>query len=307
LAGRFPAPGLWTAPATNSERQLSLEIVPRAALEQSSARPGWTPLLRLAVDAQEWILSLDQHREEGHLVHLDGFGSYLVAPDGRRALLAPAPIEPWRWQRLLTAQVLPIAALSQRMELFHASAVAVDDRALAIAGGSGSGKTTLAAQLMLAGATFVCDDALAVEETRADVIAHPGPALMNLRDSSAQLLGSEWRAELGTHLGCDEAGPRLLIRRKAPPLPLSAIYVLRRRGRGEGTIRVSRLSPPAPELLLGLGFATAIRSPARLIRRLDLCASLANRIAVVAIEAPAHAPPAALADAVLRHAHRSVP
>jgi hypothetical protein len=232
----------------------------------------------------------------------------LIARGGRRALLAPAPIEPWRWQRLLTAQVLPIAAIAQGLELFHASAVAVEGGALAFTGGSGAGKTTLAAHLMLAGATFVCDDVLAVEVARGDPIAHPGPALMNLQDSTGGPLSAARRAELGTNLGCDEAGPRLLVRRKAPAaLPLRAIYVLRRRAGREGGVRLSRLSPPSPELLLGAGFATAIRPPARLIRRLDLCARLAARTAVFAVEAPAQGPPEAVAEAVLRHARRRAP
>lgn len=159
---------------------------------------------------------------------------------------------------------------------------------------------------MVAGATFVCDDVLAVEDVVSDMVAHPGPALMNMRDASAERLNADAHAQLGPSLGCDEAGWRLLGRRKAPALPLRAIYVLRRMADRED-IRLSRLSPSNPGLLLGAGFATAIQSPMRLLRRLDLCAKLAARTAVFAIEAPAQAPPKAVAEAVLLQAEQNVP
>jgi hypothetical protein len=307
LAGDFPAPGLWTGAApASAARPVSLEIVPHAMLERPSPGRGWEPLRRQQIDRDGRMLALDEHREHGYWMHVDGFGSHLIARDGRRILMAPAAVEPWRWQRLLTAQVLPIAALAQGVELFHASAVALGSSVLAFTGRSGAGKTTLASQLMIAGATFVCDDALAVEQISGDMIAHPGPALMNLRDCAARPLSVEERGELGTDLGCDEAGPRLLVRRKATALPLRALYVLRRRAGSNGGVLVNRLSPPKADLLLGAGFATALRPSARLIRRLDLCAQLAARTAVFAIEAPAQAGPKVVADAVLGHARRSV-
>lgn len=307
ITGTFPAPGLWTGTETAPSRQVTLELVPRATLQRLWLGSGWEPLRRLPVGDDGQMLALDEHQEHGYLVDVGGFGSYLITPDGQRVLLAPEPIEPWRWQRLLTAQVLPIAALAQGLELFHASAVAVEGRVLAFTAGSGAGKTTLAARLMLAGATFVSDDVLAVEEVQGDLVAHPGPTLMNLSDSTAESLRAEERAELGTRLGGDEAGPRLLVRRKAASLPLRAIYILRRQAGRRSGVRLSRLSPPSPDLLLGAGFAAAIRPPARLLRRLNLCAQVAARTAVFVIEAPAKGPPQAVAEAVLRHAQRSVP
>jgi hypothetical protein len=307
IAGTFQGPGLWTGEENGVPRRVSLEMIPAAALERSRADCGWETLRRIRVDDDGRMLILDGHLEHGYRVHADGFGSYLISRDGRRVLLAPEPVEAWRWQRLLTAQVLPIASLLQGLELFHASAVELDGHGLAFTGGSGAGKSTLAAHLMLAGATFVCDDALAVEGTGGEVLAHPGPALMNLRDSTAELLSADERANLGTRLGCDEAGARLLVRRAAAALPLEAIYVLRRSAGWTGGVRLRRLSPPAPEVLLGAGFGTVIRTSHRLIRRLDVCALLAARTAVFAIEAPAQAPPKALAAAVLRQVRQGEP
>jgi hypothetical protein len=305
IAGAFPAPGLWTAAATAARRRVSLGIVPPAALAQWWPDCEGEPLLRLPLGDNGPILALDEHPERGYRLRVDGFGDYLIAGDGQRVLLTPGPVECWRWQRLLTAQVLPIAALAQGLELFHASAVALDGRVLAFAGASGAGKTTLAARVMLADAAFVSDDVLALERVGDEVIAHPGPALMNLRESTEQLLSAHERKRLGVEIGRDKAGPRLLVRREAQALPLHAICLLRRTSSRNDRVRVVRLSAPGPAELLGAGFGTVIRTPARLVRRLDLCAHMARHTTVFALEAPVQAGPEALAEAVLRHAQWS--
>jgi hypothetical protein len=306
VTGDFPARGLWTGVGSADMRSASLEFVPQAALAGRWPARGAESLLWLPVDGSGQVLALDAHEQEGYLVHAGRFGAYLIAPDGKRVLMAPGAVEPWRWQRLLTAQALPVAALLQGLELFHASAVQIHGRVLAFAGASGAGKTSLAAQLLLAGATFVSDDVLAVEPEGEVVIVHPGPALMNLRRSTLGLLDAHERARLGVEVGRDEGGLRLLVRRKAQSSPLQAIYLLRSGGRSAAGIRLERLSPPAPRHLLGAAFGTAIRTPTRLVRRLDLCAHIARHIPVFALEAPAHATPDALAETVLRHAPGSV-
>jgi hypothetical protein len=160
--------------------------------------------------------------------------------------------------------------------------------------------------LLLAGATFVADDVLALERDGGAVIAHPGPALMNLRESATPFVDAHERAQLGVELGRDEGGARLCVRRKAPARPLRAIYLLRRCTRSTPGVRLKRLSPPSPAQLLGSGFGSAIRTPDRLVRRLDLCAHLARCIPVFELEAPAQATPDAVAEAVLRHARGRV-
>jgi hypothetical protein len=302
LTGDFPARGLWSGVGSADMRCASLEIVSPAALAHSWSARVCEPLLRLPVTRGGPILAVDAHPHSGYLVRADGFGAYLIVPDGRRVLVAPGAVESWRWQRLLTAQALPIASLLQGLELFHASAVQIDGCVVAFTGPSGAGKTTLAARLLLAGATFVADDVLALERDGDAVIAHPGPALMNLREPTSFYMDAHERAQLGSELGRDEGGARLRVRRKAQARPLRAIYVLRQRTRSTGGVRLKRLSPPRPAELLGAGFGSAIRTPDRLVRRLDLCAHLARRIPVFELEAPAQGSPDALADAVLRHA-----
>jgi hypothetical protein len=301
LTGDFAARGLWSGVGSADLRCASLESAPLPELVASWREQGGAPLLRLPVRRGGPVLVLEAHPESGYLVRANGFGSYLISRDGRRILVAPGPVESWRWQRLLTAQALPVAALAQGLELFHASAVQLGGRVVAFAGPSGAGKTTVAARLLLAGATFVADDVLALERERDAVIAHPGPALMNLRLSTPAVVAEHERAQLGMELGRDHGGARMLVRRKAQARPLHALYLLARREGGTGSVRLRRLSPASPAQLLAAGFGSAIRTPDRLVRHLDLCAHLARHIPVFELQAPAHAPPDALAEMVLRH------
>jgi len=300
LSGDFPAPGLWSGVGSGRTRCASLEIVPHAEVAAAWPGRGGATLLRVPVGRSGPVLVVEAHPQRGYLVHADGFGAYLIARDGRRLLVAPGAVASWRWQRLLTAQALPVAALLRGLELFHASAVQVDGRVVAISGPSGAGKTTIAARLLLAGATFLADDVLALEREGDVVVAHPGPALMNLREPTTFLDARE-RTRLGVELGCDEGGVRLRVRRKAQARPLHAIYLLRRTAGGGGA-RLTRLSRPSPAQLLGAGFGSVVRTRDRLVRRLDLCAHLAERTPVFELTAPVQTPPHAVADAVLRHA-----
>jgi hypothetical protein len=305
LSGEFPAPGLWSGVGSPAMPRVSLEVVEPAVLARSWSALEAERRLRLPVGPEGPVLAIDHHPRLGHLVRAGGFGAYLIATDGRRVQLAPGRVEAWRWQRLLTAQVLPIAALAQGLELLHASAVALNGRVLAFAGATGAGKSTLAARLLLGGAGFVADDVLALQRVQDDVIAHPGPALMNLRGSSSHSFDPRELARLGVELGRDEAAARLRVRRRAGASPLHAIYLLNRSASRGGGVEVKRLGPPVTSELLGTAFGTAITTRARLIRHLDLCAHLARRVPIFSLEVPAGAAPDAVAGTVVQHTGRA--
>ena len=140
LTGGFQAPGLWSGVGGIDMRSVRLELAAPAEVARSWFSRGAEPLLRSPGTRGDPLLTLDAHPDGGHLVRADGFGAYLIDRGGRRILLAPGPVESWRWQRLLIAQAIPVAALLQGLELFPASAVQLDGRVLAFAGASGAGK-----------------------------------------------------------------------------------------------------------------------------------------------------------------------
>src|SRR5262245_11969164 len=69
------------------------------------------------------VMAVDHHPDLGFRVYAPHNGRHLVSPDGAR-IFSTRPVRAlWRWQRLLLAQVLPLAATLQGLELLHASAV----------------------------------------------------------------------------------------------------------------------------------------------------------------------------------------
>jgi hypothetical protein len=222
------------------------------------------------------VSSIDAHGEAGYLLFAESFGRYRISPDGRRIGCAPANGDAWRWQRYLVGQVLPFAALLQGLEVFHASAVSVGERAVAFFGPSGSGKTSLAINFALGGCPFMADDVVALE-TRADaVVAHAGVAVASLRHVAADELPERDRRRAGKELGRDTDAVRIAVERPVDELPLGVVYLLDPSSGGG----VAPDSPVDPRALLGATFNFVIRTPRRLVRQLDLCARLAGEVPV---------------------------
>jgi len=128
----------------------------------------------------------------------------------------------------------------------HASAVAIDDRAVALLGLPGAGKSTTAAGLARAGFPVLSDDIVALTERGAKLLVYPGYPRVNLwPDSARRLFGSEealphitptWEKR---YLPLGKDGHRFA----SSPLPLGAIYILDN--------REAALAAPVVEELFG--------------------------------------------------------
>ena len=111
----------------------------------------------------------------------------------------------------------------------HASAVAVDGQAVALAGSPGAGKSTTAAAFAQRGFSVITDDVLALMEDGRDFQVQPGYPRLNL-----------WSDSVGALFGSDEALPRITpswdkrylalgdngFGFASRPLPLGAVYLL---------------------------------------------------------------------------------
>src|SRR5262245_16742563 len=176
------------------------------------------------------FMSIDRYGDGGYRIGAPGHGVHRVERDGSSMRSAVAPSST-RWKRLFFAQVLPLAAALNGLELFHASAVALDGRAVAFTGSPGVGKTSVAAHLVALGAGFVTDDVLAVEPHGAGVLAHPGPALANVEPEELTRLDD---GSLAADAEPGSDGKRAV--RPAPVdgfLPLGALCLLARVPRDE--------------------------------------------------------------------------
>lgn len=146
----------------------------------------------------------------------------------------------------------------------HASCVAFDGRAIAIAGIAGAGKSTLAAALRTVGGEFMADDICRVQLTPGAALAMPGPCRLRLWPDSVDSLGLDRSLMKRVRAGC----PKLVIpvlQRITEPVPLC------------GVIRLNVDSRANKAYLERLHGPTSITPVRELVYRARLALQLGNR------------------------------
>jgi hypothetical protein len=270
-----------------------LELDAEGRLDRLLAEGGKT-IARRRAPTGGWEPDVIQHPTAGYLLDEQAFGLYGVSERGRYVSCAVPRLARWRWQRNLVGRVLPFVSTLRGLEPWHASAVAIDGRAVALAGQSGVGKSTLAAQLMLGGAELLADDVLAIRYSGGEIRAYPGPGLVSLRRRTVEQLSRSELRRLGRRVGADSASVRLAVSRHERPLSLSALYLLEPAAELTHP-RLTTLEAPDPQSLLRCAFNLALTTPARLVRQLDVCAMVAQSVRVVHVAIPERAEPGTLA------------
>jgi hypothetical protein len=220
-----------------------------------------------------------------YMIDAPGHGRFRVAGDGSVIGYDRLAEATWRWHRPLCAQALPLAATLHGLELFHASAVAFDGRAIAFVAPSGTGKTSLALALVARGAALITDDVLALEPAGIGVVAYPGVPLTNVAPDQLALLPSPVRDRIGAPFGASDKVHVEVSSMASGPLPLGAVCFL---ARSEAIERLAVTpAPPDPRALLGATFMPHIVTRTRLLSQLSTCAEIAAAVPVVKLEVPA--------------------
>jgi len=187
-------------------------------------------------------LTVSWHPGAGYLLRSEAFGAFAVSPDGACVRASPAALEPWKWQRMLVGQVLPLAALLRGLEVLHCSGVAFNGRAALFAGGSGVGKTSLALHLVAAGGAFITDDVAAVRTADGVAVAEPGPGLASVdRRELARAPGELPFDIVGRY--ADEV--RIALPVIDSGVPVGALIFLRPAA-GRGGLDLRRIERPEP-------------------------------------------------------------
>jgi hypothetical protein len=117
---------------------------------------------------------------------------------GAQARMRSSSAEQDVWLLSRPLFTLPLVELLKRRGLYsvHAGGVAVDGRAIVLAGASGSGKSTLAVALARAGLDFLADDMVFLSRGADTVRVHSFPDEADLTDGSAA-----WFPELSARVG----------------------------------------------------------------------------------------------------------
>jgi hypothetical protein len=301
LEGSFPAPGLPALDGPYRARPTRLELCPADAIDAAWPDDGATRLLEEWIGGRTPARTIDHHEAAGYRLFARHFGLALIAPDGERVLCAPPGVAPWRWQRFLVGRVLPWAAILRGLEVFHASAVAIDGRAVAFVGPSGAGKTSLAIRLVLGGAAFMTDDVLALDKGPDGALrAHPGSSVASLRAAERSAMPAGERRRLGTLLGHSDK-TYLALTRASVALPLAAVYFLTR-SEEPGADAIEPMPAPDPRVLLASTFVASVQTPRRLGNLLDVCSEVARTASAFRVRVQPGVEAAALADELDSHA-----
>ena len=298
----FAIPAL--GPAGRGSRMTSCRAVSAADLEAAYPSDGWTPDVDLRHADARLFLDIRHHAEAGYRIWAPRHGRHLVATDGTSILSALPRRASLGWQRLFFAQALPLAAVLHGLEVLHASAVAVDGHGIAFTAASGTGKSSLAAHMVAAGAEFLTDDVLALEDGESGPIAHPGIGRLSVAAHELAGMDAAGRERLGRRSGTSD---KVYVEPSAQSgaVPLRALYCLYRSS-GFDRIAVREHLPPEPRTVLASSFLPYVRTRARLLNQLATCAAVTDSVRVFDVEFPTAGDAQAAAEFVLAHVEREV-
>jgi hypothetical protein len=278
-----------------------MERVEAAVLDQVCRAAEPEPLVRFDYPNGRLMMRIDALGALGFEIRAPRHGRHLVSADGtliRSALPADCSR---RWERLVAAQVLPLAAALQGLEPLHASAVSLDDRtALAFVAPSGTGKTSIALHLVRQGATLVADDVLAVETRGPHLLAHPGIGLVNVDPAELSAVGaSDDEGDRSASADADKV--QITMHTVERALPLTGVYFLRAVDRRE-RLGIEADAPLDARRLLASTFLRYLHSPQRLVVHLDACARIGTAVPAFEVLLPAGTPAARASGAIRKHA-----
>ncbi len=241
-------------------------------------------------DDHDPLLTVDWDVDGGYLVSAPTYGRFLVDSEGTDVLCAPESAEA-DWHAMLVGQVLPLAATLRGFEVFHASGVVLDGRALLFSSQSRGGKSSLAVRLALRGARLLSDDAVCVDQS---LVAYPGSLIVHVRPAEHELMTHAERTGLESLSSPERAR---FLAPAGEPAPIGGFYLLERATDGPWLERLDAVSPLD---LLGATFNLSVIEAGRLQRQLDLCARIGAEVPAYRVRIGPGLGASELADRLLR-------
>jgi hypothetical protein len=225
-----------------------------------------------------------------YLLRFPGLADFVVSPSERRvACLPDTGVDGSTVRHLLLDQVIPHILAMDGSLVLHASAVVVDEGAVAFAGPTGAGKSSLAASFASEGFLPLADDFLLLREHASGFSAVPSYPGLRLWPDSADLLAGQDYSLMPVAANSDKQrlAPRVVA--EAPsPHPLLAIAELGHAAAdGAAAVNLARLSRRQGFIsIFEQTFRVERSGRARQVSELDRIARLAESTAVFGLRYP---------------------
>jgi hypothetical protein len=178
-------------------------------------------------------------------------GRILIA-DGRRVIVQPKDgVDETRVRTNIIGTLQAVLWHQRGLLPLHASAVAVGNRTVLIAGQSGDGKSVLVAALAQRGQTLLCDDLAVIDTSQAAAQLLPGYQRVRLWQDACGALGLGGQTEGAAHTSGQKFVLNSQVEARHDPSAVSDILILQ--GPRGGEFRLTPLGPiPALKALLGV-------------------------------------------------------
>jgi hypothetical protein len=286
VAADMCLPGASRQRKDGGEPDLLLRSVPRADLEDLTTEPRY---LRYLHSFEGCGYAMLEGVDGDVLFHYRERALFHLSTD--RAVLRCAVSESGTaWQRVLLDTVFWTVSLLKGFELLHAGAVVTPHGLIALVGNSGAGKTTLATEFLKRGGVLFADDIVALRARGDEVIAYPGPSLMNLPRFVEPWDPEAWEvlAEFG-----DE---QWICLERVPPLPqrVRATVLLTPGATAAECVALSQTSPTLLPYMVTFSHLVERRR-----QQFEVAGELAAGASLLALSRPPRADPAKLVDLIL--------
>jgi hypothetical protein len=185
----------------------------------------WTVAPELSDGGRGPGVDVTLHRDsDGRLTLQAGEDARLTVPADRREIVVRPPLDPVQLQLVASVGLL-LAAEARSTLVLHAAAVAIEGRAVVIAGVRGAGKSSALVGLTDAGWAPVSEDVCVLERTDDGVCVWPGPPWVRRHDGEAGPAGSTELFSGGGKTAWDIGDSR-----PVDPLPVVRLVVLEEPG-----------------------------------------------------------------------------
>lgn len=228
--------------------------------------------------------------EEVYLYWKD-IGTFLVR-NGREIIIDPAPgVKEPVLRSIVLGAPLGVLLHQRGLSIFHASAIAFREDAVAFMAHKGHGKSTIAAALNVRKHNLVTDDIMAFEEKNGQLLVSPGFPQLKLWPDSVEAIGESLEGLPLLRPSLEKRVRQISQGFALKPLPLRCVFVLC----GSQKLEIVRLQPKDSLLKIlphwyGALFQGELLKIFGLDNHLHQCVNLVQKVPVFLLKGPPSLP-----------------